>query len=539
MSKFDKLYSLILQQLTAYQKAKTNQFAAKRKKTLSFGPMFTEQRTYFPLQTKQLPVLETPKEFLQILDKADYYCPDFRSKYVFRKSDKLKQKPVKLMNVIQKELKNNPTKLKELKKKFDQRLSTSRKENITCMICITHNPYDVAGMSTDRNWTSCMNLDGGAYKQTALKQVQYGGMCAYLIKEDDKEIKQPIARIAIKRFVGELKTKAFIFQAQPVIYGDKEYAAELNFDKQVDQILEQSNKQTLNNQVFFRRKDGGSYSDSGIDAVAKTDHLSQEQLNKLAEDLTKHPTKTNKIQWYEIAQSPNLSEAFIKKFWQYLPHRAIVYTQKLSPEFIDQILSKNSDIGLHHLIDYQKVPETLIKKYFKQTVDKMVDSYLLEHIVRKQKISQKTLEKFIKIAKERFEDFNKLETIDVIKAFIIHNPTEVDEAFIKKYSDVINWNIISRNTNLTEDFIDKFSKYINFELLPKYVYWEFSEDFIQKYADQLNWDYISSRSKLSEKFIQKYSDKVHWPSILTLQKGISPEFKEKHKDKDKTKNVSK
>ena len=27
------------------------------------------------------------------------------------------------------------------------------------------------------------------------------GMCAYLIKEEDKEIHEPIARIAIKRFI--------------------------------------------------------------------------------------------------------------------------------------------------------------------------------------------------------------------------------------------------------------------------------------------------------------------------------------------------
>ena len=29
------------------------------------------------------------------------------------------------------------------------------------------------GMSTDRNWTSCMDLNDGMYKDTALKQVQY------------------------------------------------------------------------------------------------------------------------------------------------------------------------------------------------------------------------------------------------------------------------------------------------------------------------------------------------------------------------------
>jgi hypothetical protein len=33
-----------------------------------------------------------------------------------------------------------------------------------------------------------MNLDGGAFSETPLKQVQYGGMCAYLIKKGDRNI---------------------------------------------------------------------------------------------------------------------------------------------------------------------------------------------------------------------------------------------------------------------------------------------------------------------------------------------------------------
>ena len=127
----------------------------------------------------------------------------------------------------------------------------------------------------------------------------------------------------------------------------------------------------------------------------------------------------------------------------------------------------------------------------------------------------------------------KYNTPQVINSFIVYNPNEVNEAFIKKYNDVIKWDIISKQMSLTEDFIDKFSKYIDFEQLSKYVYSQFSEDFIQKYADKLNWDYISANSKPSEKFIQKYANKVNWPSILVLQKGLSPEFKEKHKDKRK------
>ena len=160
MNTFENLYNLLMEQLNPQQKRDARLYAAKRKKTLTFGPMFKQERTYFPLPQNNLSVLETPKEFLEILDKAGYYCPDFRQKYVYKKEDKLKNKPVKLMNVIQHELKENPEELNKLKKQFDQRLSTSRKQIVKCIICITHNPYDVAGMSTDRNWTSCMNLNG-------------------------------------------------------------------------------------------------------------------------------------------------------------------------------------------------------------------------------------------------------------------------------------------------------------------------------------------------------------------------------------------
>ena len=144
MNNFIKLYSLLMQELTTKQKAKVDKYTGKRDENLSFGPIFKQERTYFPVEIKELNILETPKQFLQILDKAGYYCPDFRQKYVYKKEDKLKNKPVKLISVISKELKNNVEKLNELKKQFDERLSTSRKEMVECEICITHNPYDIA-----------------------------------------------------------------------------------------------------------------------------------------------------------------------------------------------------------------------------------------------------------------------------------------------------------------------------------------------------------------------------------------------------------
>lgn len=45
-----------------------------------FGPMFKEERTYFPLETKELEILETPKNIQKILDANNLYCPDYRKR---------------------------------------------------------------------------------------------------------------------------------------------------------------------------------------------------------------------------------------------------------------------------------------------------------------------------------------------------------------------------------------------------------------------------------------------------------------------------
>jgi hypothetical protein len=47
------------------------------------GNIFKEERTYFNLSNANLAVLETPKHIIDILDKEDYYCPDYRQRLCF------------------------------------------------------------------------------------------------------------------------------------------------------------------------------------------------------------------------------------------------------------------------------------------------------------------------------------------------------------------------------------------------------------------------------------------------------------------------
>lgn len=264
---------LFLSQLTQQQKKTVDEYTKKRQ-NIQFGEMFSNERTYFDLSSSKLSDIKMPQQISDVIDKQGYYCTDYRNGYVYKKDDKLKSKPVKLIKVLRKGI-INEQEFNHLKKQFDQRLKSNRKENIQCLICITHNPYDVAGMSTDRSWTSCMDLKGGAFKTTPLKQVQYGGMCAYLIKKADKNIQQPIARIAIKRLIGQ--NGGYIFVSQNRIYGDSQFAKQVNFDKQVIRILEQSNKITLdNNSIIYKRKDGDSYSD--LDISVKLNFKNDDEL---------------------------------------------------------------------------------------------------------------------------------------------------------------------------------------------------------------------------------------------------------------------
>lgn len=94
------------------------------------------------------------------------------------------------------------------------------------LVVISRHPYDIAGMSTDRGWSSCMNLSGGAMRQYVESDVAQGTLVAYLIKSNDTNIKNPMARILIKPFINIKDPTNVIFGVENRVYGTapKEFA---------------------------------------------------------------------------------------------------------------------------------------------------------------------------------------------------------------------------------------------------------------------------------------------------------------------------
>ena len=78
------------------------------------------------------------------------------------------------------------------------------------MVVISRHPYDIAGMSTDRGWTSCMTLpgdkenpEGGQNCDYVEGEIKDGAIIAYLVNKNDPNITKPIARMLIKSYYNE------------------------------------------------------------------------------------------------------------------------------------------------------------------------------------------------------------------------------------------------------------------------------------------------------------------------------------------------
>lgn len=70
-------------------------------------------------------------------------------------------------------------------------------------VVISRHPYDIIGMSTDRGWTTCHDLDdkryGGMHLYGLRNDLKSGVLVAYVIRKSDRNIKNPISRCLINR----------------------------------------------------------------------------------------------------------------------------------------------------------------------------------------------------------------------------------------------------------------------------------------------------------------------------------------------------
>jgi hypothetical protein len=139
---------------------------------------------------------------MDYLRQAGIEVMDYKSGLAKKVGDKNIMRIGKLFNKL-----NTPV---DIRKEYenDPARATANKPVSDLKIIITRNPYDVAGMSTDREWRSCMNMVDGMYRSKLEYDIKHGTHVAYLVSQNDLEIKNPLARIALKPFVETDTAKA-------------------------------------------------------------------------------------------------------------------------------------------------------------------------------------------------------------------------------------------------------------------------------------------------------------------------------------------
>lgn len=135
-------------------------------------------------------------------------------------------------------------------------------------VVISRHPYDIAGMSTDRNWTSCMDMGPKIeYKNRTKTQgsnwdyvaadVKHGSIIAYLVSDSDRT---PAGKIALRRPLSRILMKPYISSQGQAAYGvgrmygvdSKQFAAFVEqWVAELNRDIDHTQLYTLHPELYF------------------------------------------------------------------------------------------------------------------------------------------------------------------------------------------------------------------------------------------------------------------------------------------------
>jgi hypothetical protein len=136
-------------------------------------------------------------------------------------------------------------------------------------VVISQDPHDLAKMSYERAWTSCMELGEGGHHTNVFCEVERGGLVAYLVEGNDTDIENPIARIHIRRF--DSTDGKSIAKAETSVYGE-------DIDGFQEAVEAWLNNMNSNYSPGRYTLSGGTYSDSYGSNIIVTPENEEELL---------------------------------------------------------------------------------------------------------------------------------------------------------------------------------------------------------------------------------------------------------------------
>ena len=109
----------------------------------------------------------------------------------------------------------------DIVKQFDSRNIIKHTNDL--IVVLSRHPYDIAGMSTNRGWTSCMNLHTDGMSSFVMSSLLTGALIAYLCRNSDSNIEHPLGRLLIKPAYREEDGKINLIKPNFILRCSKTY----------------------------------------------------------------------------------------------------------------------------------------------------------------------------------------------------------------------------------------------------------------------------------------------------------------------------
>lgn len=242
-------------------------------------------RVYIPIESSQsadAPKSPTQTQIERFLDENGFDLVDYVKGIVYNRE---KKQNIKIGRVL------NKLKATDLLNAFNVDKTREGKKS-EYMAVISRHPYDIAGQSTDRGWTSCMNLKNGGYNNYVPLDIREGTVIAYVTRVNDTNLENPTGRVSIKPFVDILGKAQVYFGIENQVYG----SSVPGFIETVRKWVNQVNQTHELDDVAVLKFNPRLYHDSGL---ATQTHitgkkLSQDQRERL-QQLIQSPKQLLKI----------------------------------------------------------------------------------------------------------------------------------------------------------------------------------------------------------------------------------------------------
>lgn len=274
-------------------------------------------RIYLPMATKTPRRPHTPIAIVRALAARGYEVFDYVKGLAI--DTKTKKRQMKIGKV----LKNDPTPLKKFTN--DSKRAAGKREYV---IVISRHPYDIAGMSTDRGWSSCMSLVDGEEKSYIMHDVKQGTIIAYLITNDDLNIQKPAARILIKPFSND---SGDVILAKEGTHG----CGNSEFRKVVEKWIKEVNRNATSGVYSFSKKLYRDTLDDSITIISVEDKL-------LFKNIVKNPKllKTANLTFEQVQMIIEDHPSMIKYLNKKIQTKLLRINGHLIHDIIDSTISQ-------------------------------------------------------------------------------------------------------------------------------------------------------------------------------------------------------